>query len=259
VISRGSGAVRLAVAGLEIAFQSSEPEPLDLLHATSTLPPGFRASGSSDPELTVDLRATGALAYRAVSATRAAAEVSLDPHCLGGHLSAICRAALSQAAGERGGALLHGAAAVLESRAVLLIAPSEGGKTTLCGRLGKAGVPVLSDETIVLRRRPGEQAFDVHGTFFWSGPVLRTLGGAWPVRAVALLQKGPLRAERVSPASALASFLPEWHVDHDASAASRALATAAEVLESAPAYRLSFDRNDSPRSLRELLQSWTAA
>jgi hypothetical protein len=259
VSAANAGVARLKVAGLEVEFQSADPRPLELLQATIDLSPGFTSSGAASPDLTVTLRATGSLSYRAISAERGVAELSLGPGALGGHLSAICRAALSHALGNRGGALIHGAAAVIDGRAVLLVAPSEGGKTTICGLLAREGIPVLSDETIALRPRSLGESFDAHGTFFWSGPVLQTLEGGWPVQAIGLLEKGALGAQPISPAAALGRFLPEWHVDHDEPSAERALATAAKMLESTHAYRLCFRPDDPPGVLRELLRSWGRA
>ncbi len=257
--TEGAGTAQLHIAGLEIAFHSHERVLLELLRNAAATPPGFPSRGARPPALTVTLSGKESLSYRATSMQVAVAGISLDEDSIEGHLSAVCRAALSQALDSRGGALIHGAAVVIDGRAILLIAPSEGGKTTVCGLLDRAGVPVLSDETLALRPRTDGPAFDVHGTFFWSGPVLGTIAGGWPIHAIGFLEKGPLAARRISPAEALARFLPEWHVEGDEPSAAQALNLATQVVESTHGYRFSFGRDDPPPAVRELLRSWVRA
>jgi hypothetical protein len=248
----------LNVAGLGLEFRSREDQPLLLLRTASSSPPGFLATKDCTPSLTVELQLTGALSYRASSKGVASAELSADGDLMAEHLSAICRAAMSQALSQEGGALIHAAAAIVDGRAILLVAPSEGGKTTLSGLLASAGAPILSDETIALRPLVGGggERFNAYGTFFWSGPTLPTVPGGWPLQAVAFLEKGPLGAEPLPQAEALGRFLREWHVASDTESVSRALRIATKILESAPAHRLSFGLDDPPDRLIGLLRSW---
>jgi hypothetical protein len=255
VTNGGLGVERLDIAGLGLEFHSPETQPLLLLRNAAMLPPGFAGTKDSKPAVTVDMRLTGELAYQASSISSAHAQLSSDAETLPLHLSAICRAAMSQALSHDGGALVHAAAAVIDGQATLLVAPSEGGKTTLSGMLASERVPILSDETIALRATDKNGRFNAHGTFFWSGPVLPTLSGGWPLRCVALLEQGPLGIDPLPVGEALGRFLREWHVAEDEGAASRALAVATNILEHAPAYRLSFRLSDSPASLIRLLQS----
>jgi hypothetical protein len=246
---------RLVIGGLALAFESEQSAPLDLLRAATALHPGYTPSDENPDALTVNLRVASTLSYRALSRTAAAAELSLDEAVLGGHLSAICRAAMSQALGNEDGALVHAAAAVVDGKAVLLVAPSEGGKTTVSGLLAQAGIPILSDETIALRVARGHNGIDAYGTFFWSGPELPTLQGAWPVHAVAFLEKGPLEARELSAGSALARLLGEWHVAPDDTAVAQTLHIATKLLERVPASTLSFELSSAPQDVASLLFS----
>jgi hypothetical protein len=250
---------RLVIGGLALAFESGQAAPLDLLRAAASLHPGFTPSDENPDALTVHLRGASTLSYRALSRTAAAAELSLDEAVIGGHLSAICRAAMSQALGNEDGALVHAAAAVVDGRAILLVAPSEGGKTTISGLLARTGIPILSDETIALRIASDRDGIDAYGTFFWSGPVLPTLQGAWPVHAIAFLEKGPLGARALSAGSALARLLREWHVAPDDAAVTQTLAIATKLLERVPASALSFELSSSPRDVASLLVSGARA
>jgi hypothetical protein len=252
----GTGVARLDIAGLRLEFHSRDAQPLHLLRTASAFPPGFEGVADLTPAVTVALSVGGALAYRAPSRNVATAELSADEESLAGHLSAICRAAMSQALRHQGGALMHGAAAIVDGGAILLVAPSEGGKTTLSGLLSGAGIPILSDETIALRPIEGESRFNAFGTFFWSGPPLPTVGGGWPVRGVAFLEKGPLGATSLPHSEALGRFLQEWHVAEDEESSSVALTLAARILESAPARRLFFELADRPEHIVQLLRSW---
>jgi hypothetical protein len=253
-----TGVARLDIAGLRLEFQSRDAQPLHLLRTASAFPPGFAGVAELTPAVTVALTLGGALAYRPSSQALAMAELCGDEESLAGHLSAICRAAMSQALTHQGGALMHGAAAVLDGAAILLMAPSEGGKTTLSGLLGGAGIPILSDETIAVRPIEGKKEFNAFGTFFWSGPLLPTVAGGWPIRGVAFLEKGSLHATELPQSEALGRFLQEWHVAEDAQAIATALSLAARILEEAPARRLSFELTDQPDQIAQLLRSWVA-
>ncbi len=50
------------------------------------------------------------------------------------------------------GALFHGAAAALEDRSVLFLAPSNGGKTTVAYHLATLGWRLIGDDTVVVAR-----------------------------------------------------------------------------------------------------------
>lgn len=148
--------------------------------------------------------------------------VSATPELIGASLRGLLVTALDAV----DGALVHGAAAVLGGRAVLCIAPSEGGKTTLCGKLA-GRVPVLSDETLALRLQP---ALEVSGTFWWSGARLPSLGGLFPLGAICFLQKGGERLQPLDRPTALRALLAEWHLPAGAGAAQTAMARAERLL-----------------------------
>ena len=145
------------------------------------------------------------------------------------------RGMLVTALDRRGSALLHGAGVVIAGGAVLCIAPSEGGKTTLCGKLA-GRVPILSDETVALRL-DGVQPL-LAGTFFWSGPALPTSAELFPLRAVCFLRKGSVGLFPLPGAVALQELLLEWHLPERPGAAEAALARAAALLAHLPSFTL---------------------
>jgi hypothetical protein len=150
-------------------------------------------------------------------------------------VSAAVRGMLVAALDARQGALLHGAGAVLSGRAVLCIAPSEGGKTTLCGKL-RGRAPILSDETIALWLEGGKP--ELAGTCFWSGPKLPTATGRFPLAAVCFLKQGGEGLEPIARAEAVGALLAEWHLPERPNAISDALERASRLLSVVPFVRL---------------------
>ena len=152
-----------------------------------------------------------------------------------GELPRALRGILVDALDRRGGALLHGAAVVVEDQAVLCIAPSEGGKTTLCGKLA-GRLPVLSDETVALRLDgPGPQ---LGGTPFWSGDRLPTASGLFRLAAICFLRKGPNQLTPMGQREALSELLLEWHLPERPDAAADALARANALVSAVPLFAL---------------------
>ncbi len=152
-----------------------------------------------------------------------------------GELPRALRGILVTALDRRGGALLHGAGVVVDGLAVLCVAPSEGGKTTLCGKVaGRA--PVLSDETVALRLDgPGPQ---LAGTPFWSGERLPTTSELFPLAAICFLRKGPAKLASITRAKALGELLLEWHLPERPDAAADALARANALVSTVPLFTL---------------------
>jgi hypothetical protein len=136
--------------------------------------------------------------------------------------------------------LIHACGIVRNGKAVLFLAPSGGGKTTVIGL--SLGDPVLSDDQIVLRQQDG--IVSAHGT-----PLGSVIGGphAAPLGGLILLEKSDhFELQRVRPAELLqyswaaqpayTFFLPQdlrratFHILYDA-------------CHQAPVYRMHFLRD----------------
>ncbi len=165
---------------------------------------------------------------------------------------ASLRGMLVFALDRRGSALVHGAGAVVDGQAILCVAPSGGGKTTLCGKVA-GRLPVLSDETLAIwldAERPS-----LAGTFLWSGESLPTLPGRFPLAAICLLAKGDAGVAPVARAEALRALLAEWHLPPHADAGKEALRRAARLVAQVPVFRLSTRLDTDPVPwLRRALQ-----
>jgi hypothetical protein len=161
--------------------------------------------------------------------------ISMDVVVAEGELPAALRGILGSALDRRGGALLHGAGIVVDGKAVLCIAPSEGGKTTLCGKIaGRA--PILSDETVALRL--DDNLPRLAGTLFWSGLSLPTAGGLFPLAAICFLRKGPEALLPLPQPQALSELLLEWHLPERPEASADALARASTLVAQLPLFTL---------------------
>jgi len=87
--------------------------------------------------------------------------------------------------------LLHGAGLIRRNRAVLFLAPDEGGKTTVVKQSN--GEPVLSDDQLILRKK-GDDII-AHGTPFGamtSGPCQATLGAIFVLEKASYFQLEPI-------------------------------------------------------------------
>jgi hypothetical protein len=166
---------------------------------------------------------------------------------------AVLRAAMCQALAPEG-ALLHGAGIVLDDQGILLIAPSEGGKTTI-SRLLSSQADILSDETICVRPdadRPGR--YLLYGSCFWSGPAYPSRAGGFPLRAICFLRKGALGRAPLPRARALRELLRELHLPIGPTATVDSLALADRLLANVPAQTLTFALDSDPAPLlRSLL------
>jgi hypothetical protein len=158
-------------------------------------------------------------------------------------LTAGLRGMLVSALDPRGGGLLHGAGVVLDGQAILCVAPSEGGKTTLCGKIA-GRVPVLSDETVALWLE--ETAPKLAGTFFWSGAPLLTAAGNFPLAAICFLEKGGVGLASIERSEALRALLLEWHLPERPGGAADTLARAERLLARVRSFRLRTDLDTDP-------------
>jgi hypothetical protein len=245
-----SPSASLEFAGLEIQFDAVDPRALELVWAATTVSPTVVEGRKRHPPA-VSARLSEGPEPRWVpdGRHRAAAESPLDSVSF----VAVLRAAMCQALSPEG-ALLHAAGVVLDDQGILLIAPSEGGKTTI-SRLLSSQADILSDETICVRpddRRPGQ--FLLYGSCFWSGPAYPSRAGGFPLRAICFLRKGPLGLAALPLARALRELLAELHLPIGPTAIVDSLALADRLVASAPIQTLSFALDSNPAPLlRELL------
>jgi len=127
-------------------------------------------------------------------------------------------AALAGALPGRGGLLLHGAAALVDGRAFLLAGESGSGKTTWARACAAAGLPVLSDDQVLLD--VAAEPPQALGCPLRARDFAAPGRGRWPVAAVLLARHGApalapvsaLRAHAVLQANALFASAHDPHV-----------------------------------------------
>jgi hypothetical protein len=145
----------------------------------------------------------------------------------------------------RGGGALHAAAILVDGRAFVLVGAEGTGKTTFAAGAAQAGLPVLSDDIVLVDR--GRGVLEALGApvrdraFPHPGP------GRWPVAAILLPRHGaPAQiapATRLAASAAVAANLlyvsETWGTDERAGAAVEA------ILGAAPACVLTFPPGSS--------------
>jgi len=138
------------------------------------------------------------------------------------------------------GMMLHAAGICEDGQAIILAGPSGAGKSTLAGLWrGTAGVRVLNDDRIVLRRKKSR---------WWAYPV-PTFGDlrsespdGVPVKAAFVIQHaGENRGRRIGSAETATSLLPHIALpSYDAVAVDLDLELLEDLAEGVPAYELGF-------------------
>ncbi|MHB1844355.1 MAG: hypothetical protein ACYCWW_05910 [Deltaproteobacteria bacterium] len=164
------------------------------------------------------------------------------------NVGAVVRAATAHAVFPKG-ALLHSAGIVIEGRAVLCVAPSGGGKSTLSRRAADRA-PVLSDETVCVRwNEPGEPL--LYGSRFWSGDPLPSLAGGHPLAAICFLRKGPPELRPLGKARAFRELMAETHIPDRPEGFTTIGGFIAGLIERLPCWELSFslDPAEDPLAL----------
>ena len=141
---------------------------------------------------------------------------------------------------QRGGGVVHAAGVVMNGRAFLLVGPSGSGKTTWARAAAEAGLPVLSDDCVLVEFASGRLI--ALGSPFRSKEYPSPGPGRWPVAALLIPSWGAvpslasvnrLMLEARITANLLYSA-PAWE-EHTGAAGS-----AAAIAAGAPAYVLTF-------------------
>ena len=146
---------------------------------------------------------------------------------------------------QTGGGVVHAAGVVMGGRAFLLVGPSGSGKTTFARTAAEAGIPVLSDDCVLVEAATGK--LTALGSPFRSKEFPSPGPGRWPVAALliprwdaapSLVPANRLMLEARVAANLLYSA-PAWESDTGAEGSAAAIAAAA------PGYVLSFSPDAS--------------
>ncbi len=211
--------------------------------------PAFRPHRAAGADLRLTVARAGERQLRREAANRYRAACPPVPLSVW----AVLRGAISHALAP-GGALLHTACAAIGGRAMLFLAPPEGGKTTVIDLLeGEANL--VGDEAAAVfpdPERPGH--FRVQGTACWSGRFRMGAAGSFPVAALCFLRKGPLAAVPMTGPAALRELLPQCYLTDRPRAAAEVLDFGLALVASAPAFGLTFPLGaDLAPALRRIL------
>ena len=149
----------------------------------------------------------------------------------------LLQLALTEWLAPRGGLLVHGCGLAAGGRGWLFIGPSGAGKSTLAEL---AGLPVLSDETCVVRLAPGG-GVELAGT-----PIgISTAAGPVPLAGILWLEQAPAdKLVPLPPAQALARFMSQTvAAGRPDTELATLLETAAATLDRIPMRTLRFTRS----------------
>lgn len=248
------------ISGLALRFEGLAPGLAEALRRE--WPAYVRAPGDAAPSLTIaveeDDRAMKPGRFMEgtlhVESTSAAVVVRRDEGRLE-HEAAGARASVTLAQGDAGrrfwglinltcaavswhlqgsgGGVAHAAGIVLRDRAFLLVGPSGCGKTTWARAASDAGVPVLSDDCVVLATEGGRLM--ALGSPFRSKELASPGPGRWPVGAILLPQWAD--APSLAPASRL---MAEARIAANLLYATAAAPAAAVIADGAPSHVLAF-------------------
>lgn len=141
---------------------------------------------------------------------------------------------------SQGGGALHAAAALIDERAYLLIGPSGSGKTTWARTASEAGLPVISDDCVLVAAEGS--GLVALGSPFRSKDLRAPGRGRWQVAALLLPQWGPepkgTPVARLALEARIAANL--LFSSHTPATQSVAAAAVAAIAGGAPAHTLSF-------------------
>lgn len=142
------------------------------------------------------------------------------------------------------GVIAHGCGALIDGEVTLFTGRSTAGKSTMAAILQQGGIPVFSDDRVILRSH-GDQIW-AYGTP-WLGVAGVCANAAAPLRRVVLLEKGAsVSVRKTVAAQALHRLLATLSVPwYDAAALDLALPFCERLVEVAPPGTLAFAREST--------------
>ncbi len=224
-------AAAIEIGGRRIEIRTGDERLRELAVAFASYP-SLRAEGSRPPDVQLLLSHAERMRW--------------DP---GPHPSGACppeplalwillRSAIARALAPEG-AVLHSAAAAIDGRALLFLAPPGGGKTTIIDLL-EPDAELIGDELVAVTPDPARGGFRVQGTPCWSGRFREGAAGSFPVSAICFLRKGALDLAPLPRPAALRELLPQCYLTDRPRAAVETLDFATALLARTPAYALTF-------------------
>jgi hypothetical protein len=233
--SPSAESVTIDLADLRIEFSSTDRELLEMVRRAATFCPAPLEPRALARRLQARLVLSDRASWERQGPDTARATSPRDADAL----VAVLRAALCDALAPDG-ALLHAAGVIVRDRALLFLAPSGGGKSTLSRLVGDR-FPLLSDETVCVRPSRDGSGYLAYGTSLWStaGPK-RIPERGFPLAALCFLEKGPLKWARLARRKALRELMVQYHLRLSPGAATESLDFGLRLLEEVAAYRLRF-------------------
>jgi hypothetical protein len=230
-----SSSASINLADVRIEFSSADRELLDMVRRAATFCTPAPESCAPMRRLHARLMLSDRVGWEREGPGLARAFSPRDAESL----EAVLRAALCDALSPDG-ALLHAAGAVVQDRALLFLALSGGGKSTVSRLVGDR-FQLLSDETVCVRPAPDDSGYLAYGTCFWStaGPKQYPSRG-FPLAALCFLAKGPLACASLDRREALRLLMAQYHLRSSPEAGGESLEFGLRLLDQVPAYRLRF-------------------
>jgi hypothetical protein len=152
-----------------------------------------------------------------------------------------------------GGVLIHGCGLIYEGRGHLFTGTSGAGKSTLASLWQPTGVPILSDERVIVRRDANDVT--LHGTHKGSAADMSLPGNA-PLASVNFIKQSSENYIRpLSPAEAVSRLLvTSFPTFYFKVGMENTVSILADVVRRVPTYEFGF-RND-PSAVEFLLDTW---
>jgi len=188
-------------------FVATTPGPADLVVDVEVVAPspelrGRQTEVARDGDGDVCVRMVeGTVELRASGSARISARAAASPGDLAWAVHNLLLPAIAwHLADRRAGALVHGAAVVIDGRAHVLAGPEGSGKSTFATVAGAAGVDVLGEDLVLLDGAGGR--VDAVAAPYRVERATRRGPGRWPLAGILFPRHGA--APSIAPASDLA-------------------------------------------------------